>query len=710
VARRTARHCRVPVALWRHAAWPPRRGLRQWPDGFRAGSTWIVSRERHNLLGRMAELPTGTVTFLFSDIEGSTRLAHELGDRYADALERHRRLLRQAFDRHDGVEVGTEGDSFFVAFARARDALAAAADGQRALAANRWPGDLPFRVRIGLHTGEALVTGSNYVGVDVHRAARVMAAGHGGQIVLSQTTANLAAHDLPDATSLRDLGEHSLKDLTRPQRLFQLNVEGLPDAFPSLRTLGTRPTNLPAQLTPLLGREREVAELGELVGRSDVRLVTLTGPGGTGKTRLALQLGAELIEGFAAGVFVVDLAPIRDPALVLPTIARTLALREQPGADSGGDAQRVPPRQGAAPLARQSRAAPRRCPEARRGSRRRVEAQAAGHQSLPASARRRAALPTRDACRRGRAHALPRSRARRSPRLRARRAARDGRGDLPPSRQPSARDRARGGACSRGLPDAILARLESCLRLLTGGARDLPERQQTLRAAIDWSYDLLSDEERALFRRLGVFVGGCTLEAAEAVCDTGGELAIDVFDGLTSLVDKSLLRPGRELAGEPRFWMLETIREYATDLLHASDELEDLRRRHAEHFLSLAEEAVKVATGGEQALWWARLDADHDNLRAALSWSASTGEIETELRLASALYYFWIVRGYLAEGRRWLEGAIARGGSAPTLCGRARSTQSPASPIARVTTSARGLSSRRASVCTASSATSSERR
>jgi predicted ATPase/class 3 adenylate cyclase len=613
----------------------------------------------------MTELPTGTVTFLFSDIEGSTRLAHELGDRYADALEQHRRLLREAFDRHDGVEVGTEGDSFFVAFARARDALAAAADGQRALAASRWPGDLPFRVRIGLHTGEALVTGSNYVGVDVHRAARVMAAGHGGQIVLSQTTANLAADDLPEATSLRDLGEHSLKDLTVPQRLFQLIVDGIPDAFPALRTLGARPTNLPAQPTPLIGREREVAELQELLGRSDVRLVTLTGPGGTGKTRLALQLGAELIEGFAAGVFVVDLSPIRDTALVLPTIAQALALREQPGQsleqtldeylrdkelllllDNLEQLLDVAPRlaEGLAAASGLKVLATSRSP---------LRLAAEHHYPLETLAdedaltlflaRARAARPdfALDGQRETVAEICRRL------------------DNLPLAIELAA---ARVRAVS---PDAILARLESRLRLLTGGARDLPERQQTLRAAIDWSYDLLTHDERALFRRLGVFVGGCTLEAAEALCDPGGELAIDVLDGLSSLVDKSLLRPGREVAGEPRFWMLETIREYATHRLGESDELEDLRRRHAEHFLALAEESAKVAYGGEQALWWARLDADHDNLRAALSWSASTGEIETELRLANALYYFWIVRGYLAEGRRWLDEAIARSGSAP---------------------------------------------
>jgi predicted ATPase/class 3 adenylate cyclase len=618
-----------------------------------------------NLGAQMVELPTGTVTFLFSDIEGSTRLLHELGDRYADALEQHRRLLREAFDRHGGVEVGTEGDSFFVAFARARDGLAAAADGQRALASYRWPADLPFRVRMGLHTGEPLVTGSNYVGVDVHRAARVMAAGHGGQIVLSQTTADLSAGDLPEATSLRDLGEHSLKDLTLPQRLFQLSVDGLPDTFPPLKTLGTRPTNLPAQPTPLIGREREVSELEQLLGRSDVRLVTLTGPGGTGKTRLALQLGAELIEGFAAGVFVVDLAPVRDPALVLSTVAQTLALHEQPGQtleETLGEYLRDKELLLLLDnLEQLLDAAPRLAEVLAAASR--LKLLATSRSPLRLAAEHQYPLETLAD---GDALALFLARAR---------AARpdfalDGQQEtvaeicrrldnLPLAIELAA---ARIRAVS---PDAILARLESRLRLLTGGARDLPERQQTLRAAIDWSSDLLSAEERALFRRLGVFVGGCTVEAAEAVCDPGGELGTDVLDGLTSLVDKSLLRPGREAAGEPRFWMLETIREYATGLVLESGELDDLRRRHAEHFLSLAEEAVKVVTGGEQALWWARLDADHDNLRAALAWSASTGEIETELRLVSALYYFWVVRGYFNEGRRWLEGALARGGSAP---------------------------------------------
>ncbi|HYX75697.1 MAG TPA: adenylate/guanylate cyclase domain-containing protein, partial [Gaiellaceae bacterium] len=275
----------------------------------------------------MAELPTGTVTLLFTDIEGSTRLLQRVGDAYADLLDEHRRLLGDAFERHGGTVVDSEGDAFFVAFASANDAVAGAAAAQRALAEHAWPGDEELRVRVGLHTGEPRLVDGHYVGLDVHHAARVMAAGHGGQVLVSEATRAL----LDDRARLRDLGEHRLKDLARPHRLYQLELDGLPSEFPPLKTLDNRPTNLPVQPTELIGREEQLVEVGALLRRGDLRLLTLTGTGGAGKTRLALQLAADVVEEFDNGVFFVSLAPVRDWELVVPTITRTLGLREQPG-------------------------------------------------------------------------------------------------------------------------------------------------------------------------------------------------------------------------------------------------------------------------------------------------------------------------------------------------------------------------------------------
>jgi class 3 adenylate cyclase len=276
----------------------------------------------------LSEPPVGGVTLLFTDVEGSTRLLQRVGDSYAELLEQHRALLRSAFRRWGGVEVDTEGDAFFVAFASAESAVAAAADLQRALARHPWPDNAEIRVRVGIHTGRARQVGQGYVGLDVHRAARVMAAGHGGQVLLSNATRKQLA-----GASLRDLGEHRLKDLLQPERLFQLIVDGLPADFPALKTLGNRPNNLPVQPNALIGRETKLADISELVRAEDLRLLTLTGPGGTGKTRLALHVGAELLDDFSSGVYVVWLGPIADPELVVPTIAHTLAIRDTPGED-----------------------------------------------------------------------------------------------------------------------------------------------------------------------------------------------------------------------------------------------------------------------------------------------------------------------------------------------------------------------------------------
>src|SRR5438034_6668813 len=277
----------------------------------------------------MADAPSGTVTLLFTDIEGSTKLLQRSGELYAELLADHRNMLRAAFDSHDGYEVDTEGDAFFVVFRSANDAAAAAVAAQRALAEHSWPDGNEVRVRMGLHTGEPRLVDRAYVGLDVHRAARVMAAGHGGQVLLSHSTRNQLGDELP----LLDLGEHRLKDLLQPEHLFQLIIEGLPAEFPALKTLGNRPTNLPGQPNPMIGRENELGEILQILRSDDVRLLTLIGPGGAGKTRLALQLGAELLDEFRSGVFFVSLAPIADEDLLVPTIAQALAIREISGED-----------------------------------------------------------------------------------------------------------------------------------------------------------------------------------------------------------------------------------------------------------------------------------------------------------------------------------------------------------------------------------------
>jgi predicted ATPase/class 3 adenylate cyclase len=567
-------------------------------------------------------LPSGTVTFLFTDVEGSTRLLHELGaQEYAAALAEHRRLLREAFAAHGGVEVDTQGDAFFYAFATAPSALAAAADADVALAGG------PIRVRMGLHTGTPLLTDEGYVGADVHRAARIAAVGHGGQVLVSAATRALTGTE----SDLTDLGEHRLKDLSAPERIYQLG-EG---EFPPLRSLYR--TNLPVPATPFLGRERELDEVLELLAGS--RLLTLTGPGGTGKTRLGLQAAGAAADAYPGGVFWVPLATLRDPELVLEEAAHAL------GAEDGlaehisdksllvlldNFEQVVDAAGGLSDLLAT-------CPNLRLLVTSREPLHVSGEQeySVPSFAHDE-----------GVGFFLARARAVDS--------AFEANGavpeicrrldDLPLALELAA---ARVKALS---PAQILERLERRLPLLTGGARDLPERQRTLRATIEWSHDLLDQQERRLFARLAVFAGGCTLEAAERVCDAE-------LDTLQSLVDKSLLRHGGE-----RYWLLETIREYAAERLESSGKEGELHRRHAAYFVALAEEAhhhVEALAGTDPKPWLDRLEAEHDNLRAALDRLDAASEGELEQRVAGALWRFWQVHGHFEEGRRRLMRALA---------------------------------------------------
>ena len=566
------------------------------------------------------DLPTGTVTFLFTDVEGSTKLLHSLGaEAYAKALAEHRRVIREACVRHKGVEVDTQGDAFFVAFPTAPGALAAATEMTEVLAAG------PIRVRIGLHTGTPLLTEEGYVGGDVHRAARIAAAGHGGQVLVSSSTAQLVEIELTD------LGEHRLKDLSAPERIHQLG-DG---EFPALKSLYR--TNLPVPATSFLGREKEVTDVLSLLSRKDTRLLTLTGPGGTGKTRLALQAAAEASDSFPDGIWWVPLAPLRDPKLVLETAAHVVGSKN-------GLAKHIADKamlllldnfeqvvEAAADLAGLLGS----CPNLDLLITSRERLRVRGEQTYPVPP-----LAESD----GAALFIARARA------------------VDPS---FAKSKAVGELCVRldelplalelaaartalFSPEQLLERLSQSLDLLKG-ERDADPRQLTLRATIEWSYDLLTEDEQELFARLAVFTGGCSYEAAEQVADADP-------DTLQSLLDKSLLRK-RESEVGPRYWMLETIREYATERLEASGAADELRRRHAEHFVALAEEAYPHLRVSPKE-WLDRLEREHDNLRAAVDWLGASGQTQLALGLAGALSRFWYLRGHLAEGRRCLESAL----------------------------------------------------
>jgi predicted ATPase/class 3 adenylate cyclase len=563
------------------------------------------------------DLPGGTVTFLFTDVAGSTRLLQEHGNAYADLLAAHRDVVRGALRRHSGVEVDTQGDAFFAAFARASSAAAAAeeiGDGLR---------DGPVRVRIGIHTGEPLVTQEGYVGLDVHRAARIAAAAHGGQVVLSRATRDLLDSD----RTLRDLGEHRLKDLIEAERLFQLG-DG---EFPPLRTIDA--TNLPVAASPLLGREREVADLVELLGER--RLVTVTGPGGTGKTRLALQVAAELVGTAPDGVFWVPLGPLTDPGLVATEIAQAIGAPDDLTGFVRGRGlvlllDNFEHLLDAAPTVAELLAA---APGLRVLATSRAPLRIAGEAEFPLDP-----LDATDAV------ALFVERARAVGRQVEPDATVEAickRLDSLPLAIELAAARTRLLA-----PGALLARLERSLPLLTDGARDAPERQRTLRATIEWSYELLDEASRRLLARLAVFAGSFPVEAAEAVCEAN-------VRELSSLVDLSLLKP----VGDDRLLMLETIREYGLERLAESGEERTIRTRHAQEFARLAEAAYEDR-GEAEAEWSCRLDRDHDDLRAAFDWLSST-DPDAALELAGALGWFWFARGYLTEGDAHLTAALA---------------------------------------------------
>jgi predicted ATPase/class 3 adenylate cyclase len=578
------------------------------------------------------ELPRGTVTFLFTDVERSTQLLLELGpEGYAAALAEHRRLLREVFARHGGVEVDTQGDGFFVAFPTAPGALAAAQEATAGLEATR------MRIRIGVHTGTPLLTPEGYVGEDVHRAARIAAAGHGGQVLVSASTAALVSD-----VSLRDLGEHRFKDLAASERVFQVGEA----AFAPLKSLHR--TNLPVPATPFLGRKHELGMVVELLARDDVRVLTLTGPGGTGKTRLALQASAEVAERFADGLWWVPLAPVRDPALVATAVAQALEVKEQPGRPLADTL--------AGSLA---------------GMRALVLLDNAEH-LLPAVARDIARLrdangstvlvTSRERLRIQGEHvfAVPSMSPRDGVALFLARAAQLGAEPAPAGAIEKLCERldelplALELAAARTRlfsPEQLLERLGQRLDLLRGD-RDADPRQQTLRATIEWSHELLDETEQLVFRRLAVFAGGCTYDAVESVCGTGP-------DELQSLLDKSLVRR-RDTDQGPRYWMLETIREFAVERLLASGERDARREAHARHFVAQADErdVRRFSIADPEGLAW--LSSERDNLQAAVDWALETGDDALFAVAARALCSWWLLTGTAREGLRRIEAVLQR--------------------------------------------------
>jgi predicted ATPase/class 3 adenylate cyclase len=625
----------------------------------------------------------GTLTFLFSDIEGSTRLLDTLGrEAYTAVLERHAGIMRAACAAHGGREQNTEGDSFFVVFDAAADALAAAVDAQRGLATEPWPDGVELRVRMGLHTGEASESAAGLVGIDINRAARIAAAAHGGQIVVSDAVGTLLGSDLPEGVTLHGLGSHRLKDLREPQPLSQVVADGLRLEFPPLRSLDARPNNLPTQLTSFVGRDRELAEASALLDRS--RLVTLTGPGGTGKTRLSLQVAANAADDFPGGVFFVALETIRDPMLVPSRLAAAIGIAEaarrttfdvlvewlagkqvlfvldnfEQVLDAGpivADLLRAAP---ALKVLVTSRA----------------PLQVSGEQEYPVpglpvppdlsqlTAIERAQLPAAarlvDPANLTTYEAV---------RLFIARATNVRPGfEITNDNAPAVAAivaRLHGMPLAIELaaarvklfsPDAILARLEHQLSVLAAGARDLPERQQTLRGAIAWSYEILDPPSRLLLDRLAVFAGDIELEAAEAVCGPSSELGQEVVDGLLSLANQSLLRTIEDPA-EPRFAMLETIREFSTEMLDGRGQRAEIEHRHGAWFLDFARLGAAELNGNDQRAWLTRFEHNHDNLRVAMDRAAAGHDSEIALGIAYHAWRFWQKRGHLSEARRRLD-------------------------------------------------------
>ena len=632
--------------------------------------------------GKMPEdaSPTGTVTLLFTDIEGSTQLLRRLGNGYADMLTMYRNFLRTVFQQWSGYEAGMQGDAFFFVFARATDAVAAAVAAQRGLVAHAWPEGVEVRIRMGLHTGEPVRSSKGYVGLDVHLAAQIMSIAHGGQILLSETTSELTEYGLPDSVSLKKLGFYHLKDVPCPKRIFQLVIAGLPADFPPLRNAFKQFNNLPAQITPLIGRGQEVTATATLLQRENIRLLTLTGTGGIGKTRLGLAVANELLDIFADGVCFVPLAPISDPALVIPTIAHLLGLEQNQAGKQSTTAHIeylkaflqdkhfllvLDNFEQVVLAALDLLELLRGCPHLKMLVTSRAVLHIQGEYEFlvpPLALPERNHLPDSEEIIQYAAVALFVQHA-----LEVK----------PDFALTKVNAHAVAAICMHleGLPlaielaaarikllppQALLQRMTHRLTVLTSGTRDAPARQQTLRNTIAWSYNLLNVMEQRLFQRLSVFAGSFTLEAAEFLCAACNDGTEEVLTGVESLIDKSLLQQARQECDEPRFVMLETLREYSLEALAASGEEEITRLAHANYYLQIAERAEKY----ENEYWFSRLEQEHDNMRAAVIWLVEQDEgeqyLEIALRLTGALRGFLAVRGDTRQWQQWLDRALTR--------------------------------------------------
>src|SRR6202050_3280823 len=579
----------------------------------------------------VAIVPTGTVTFVLTDVERSTLLWEERGEVRAGVMARCHDLLAETMQARGGVlpEEQGEGDSAVGVFVRASDAVACALDLQLALRSEPWPEGVDLRVRVALHTGEAVLRDArNYTGPSIHRCARLRAIGHGGQTLLSRSTYELVAGGLPDGVSVRDLGAHRLRDLARPEQVYQLCHADLHGDFPALRSLSALPNNLPVQLTSFVGREAEIAEIRKLLGRS--RLLTLTGAGGSGKTRLALQVAAETLDDHPDGVWWVDLAPISDSALVASEVAGALSIREfpsQPVIDTL---------------------------TAQLAERRLLIALDNCEHLLGACAELAATLL--EAC----PGVVILATSRESIGVEGEQSWRV------PSLQVPEAELARAALAAARVrlltPQEIADAMRKRFVLLTGGSRTAMPRQRTLEASVDWSHDLLSAAEQTLFRRISVFAGGWTLDGVEAVCAGDGLEVVEILDLLSSLVEKSLVQV-EEQGVKTRYALLETVRAYARQKLSDAAEAALVRNQHLDYHLRLAESAEPDLFGARLEQWLGPLTTELDNFRAALGWAVDAGRVDEALRLAAALWLFFEARGHWREGRGHLESALAGEGA-----------------------------------------------
>jgi len=605
----------------------------------------------------MSELPTGTVTFVFTDIEGSTAMLQRLGDSFVEVLEDHNRSVRSAF--FAGTEVRSEGDAFFYAFPSAPDAVEAAVEAQRALDAVPWPEGGSVRVRIGMHTGEGVIGGDDYVGLDVHRAARIAAAGHGGQILVSESTRVLAAAAVSGDVSVRDLGEHRFKDLEALERVYQVVVRDLPAEFPPIRSLDAAPNNLPSQPTAFVGRREEVASISSLLLRAG--LVTLTGPGGSGKTRLAINVASGLVDQYPDGVSYVPLESIRGSELVIPAIADRLGVGEAESpldalADVIGNGSRMlvlDNFEHVTEAAAEVATLVGRAPEAAFLVTSQTPLRIRGEQIFP--------VPPLDPVEG--VDLFVELVAATDPAFELTEENRDlieqivrRLEGMPLAIELMAPSVRLFGLA--GLDDRLAQRLD----IPTAGYSDLPERHQTLASAIAWSYELLGEGEQSLLRQLAVFDGGFTMDAAESVAVP--DPVIGVVEGVALLLDRSLLW-SRVARGEARFFMLDAIRQFALDALTESGKYDEAAQRHGEYIANLAETARPILMGEGQEVWLDRLADEHDNIRAVLRRSRDTGQPDLGLRTAGSIWSFYHRRGHLAEARSWLEELLDLPGASP---------------------------------------------